>query len=138
MNPKKIVLVDDSRTILETVGFALEPLVEAGVITYEPRLYPKEFLWDLLDGKTDFDLLISDINMPEMNGLELIDIIKSEPAWYHKPILVLSTESSREMKEKGRKAGVVGWIVKPFDSARLRHVVRLILGIATELDDPAS
>lgn len=137
MNPKKIILVDDSRTILETVGFAFEPLIESGVITYEARLNPKELLWDLLEGKTDYDLLISDINMPEMNGLELIEIIKTEPALYHKPILVLSTESSKQMKEKGRKAGVIGWIVKPFDAARLRHVVRLILGIATEPDDRA-
>ncbi|MGE4296293.1 MAG: response regulator [Campylobacterales bacterium] len=137
MNPKKIVLVDDSRTILETVGFALDPLIQSGAIVYESRLNPKEFLWDLLDGKTGYDLLISDINMPEMNGLELIDIIKREPQWYHKPILVLSTESSAQMKEKGRKAGVVGWIVKPFNADRLRHVVRLILGIATEPDDRA-
>ncbi|GHV07782.1 Fis family transcriptional regulator [Campylobacterota bacterium] len=129
---KKIILVDDSRMILASVKDAFEPLEIAGLITYESWLNPKEFLWDLLDGKTNYDLLISDINMPEMNGLELVSIIKTEPAFYHKPILVLSTESSAEMKEKGRQAGVIGWIVKPFNAERLRHVTRLILGINAE------
>jgi two-component system chemotaxis response regulator CheY len=64
-----------------------------------------------------------------MNGFELIEIIKTEPKLFHLPILVLSTESSLEMKERGRKAGVIGWIVKPFDDRRLRHIVRLVLGV---------
>lgn len=123
------MLVDDSKTILETVGYALSPLVKSGAIEYETWLDPKEFLWALLGGATNYDLLISDINMPQMNGLELVEIIKSEPRFMPKPILVLSTESSKEMKEKGRKAGVIGWIVKPFNEERLRQVVRLTLGI---------
>ncbi len=127
--PKKIILVDDSRTILETVGYALEPMIKEGLILYESHLDPKALLWDLLEGRTDYDLLISDINMPQMNGLELIEIIKSEQRFYHKPILVLSTESSTQMKAKGRKAGVIGWIVKPFDAHRLRQVIYRILGL---------
>lgn len=126
---KKIILVDDSKTILETVRYAFEPLIEAGVIEYEPWINPAELLWALLDGTTSYDLLISDINMPQMNGLELISIIKSEPKLMPKPILVLTTESSNEMKAKGREVGVVGWMVKPFSEERLRQVTRLILGI---------
>lgn len=132
MRAKKIILVDDSRTILETVGYALEPMIQEGLIVYESRLNPKELLWDLLDGAVDYDLLISDINMPQMNGLELIEIIKSEDRFYHKPILVLSTESSAEMKQKGREAGVIGWIVKPFDAARLRQVLYRVLGLRSQ------
>lgn len=126
---KKIILVDDSKTILETVGFALQPLVDSGEILYEPRLDPAELLWDLLDGKTSYDLLISDINMPQMSGLELISLIKSEDRLKLKPIIVLSTESSKEMKDNGRKLGVLGWIVKPFNEVRLRRAVKLVLGI---------
>lgn len=129
---KKIILVDDSKTILETVGYAFEPLIKAGVIEYEAWLNPKELLWALLDGTTSYDLMISDINMPQMNGLELIEIIKSEVDLMHKPIIVLSTESSNEMKAKGRKAGVIGWIVKPFNEERLRQVVRVVLGIRVD------
>ncbi len=132
MRAKKIILVDDSRTILETVGYALEPMIQEGLIVYESRLNPKELLWDLLDGTVDYDLLISDINMPQMNGLELIEIIKSEDRFYHKPILVLSTESSAEMKQKGREAGVIGWNVKPFDANRLRQVLYRVLGLRSQ------
>lgn len=131
MSAKKVILVDDSKTVLETVGYALEPLIGAGIIEYESWLNPKELLWALLDGTTNYDLLISDINMPQMNGLELIEIIKTEPKLLYKPIIVLSTESSNEMKAKGRKAGVIGWIVKPFNEERLRQVIRVILGVET-------
>ncbi|GHS88593.1 Fis family transcriptional regulator [Campylobacterota bacterium] len=126
---KKVVLVDDSREILELVRYALKPLIEENLIEYEAREFPKEFLWDLLDGKVYYDLLISDINMPEMNGFELIEIIKMDAKFFHLPILVLSTESAKEMKEKGRKVGVMGWIVKPFNMDRLRQVVKLATGI---------
>lgn len=108
---------------------ALTPLIESGEIEYEAREDPAQLLWDLLEGKTTYDLLISDINMPQMNGLELIGYIKLEPSLIKKPIVVLSTESSDEMKEKGRKAGVLGWIVKPFNEVRLRRVVKLATGI---------
>jgi len=128
---KKIILVDDSKTILETVGMALDPLIRNGEVVYESHLNPRELLWDLLEGRTDYDLLISDINMPQMSGLELIGLIKKEPRLKHKPILVLSTESSPEMKAKGRAAGVIGWMVKPFTDKRLLHAVRLVLGIRT-------
>ncbi|MDR2905026.1 MAG: response regulator [Helicobacteraceae bacterium] len=125
----KVVLVDDSREILELVRFALKPLIDSGAIVYEAREFPKEFLWDLLERKTYFDLLISDINMPEMNGFELIELIKMEQNFFHLPVLILTTESSNEMRERGRKAGVLGWVTKPFNMDRLRQIVKISLGL---------
>ncbi|MCV6607786.1 MAG: response regulator [Campylobacterales bacterium] len=126
---KKVILVDDSRTILATAEMALEELVNSGAIDFKTYMNPEELLNDLNTGVVDFDLLISDINMPQMNGLDLSASIKADERFKKKPILILTTESSAEMKTKGKAIGVTGWMVKPFSDEKLVKSIKMVLGI---------
>lgn len=126
---KRIILVDDSKTILATAEMALEGLVSSGVITLKTYLNPLELKDDLLGGQEDFDLLISDINMPQLNGLDLAAELKQNDKFNTKPILILTTESSAEMKARGKEIGVTGWLVKPFSNEKLVKAMKMVLGI---------
>ena len=127
--PKKIILVDDSKTILATAEMALEGLVADGTITLKSYLNPVELRDALLSGAEDFDLLISDVNMPQLNGLDLATELKHSDTFKNKPILILTTESSAEMKAKGKEIGVTGWLVKPFSDEKLVKAMKMVLGI---------
>lgn len=72
----------------------------------------------------DPDVIITDINMPRMDGFGLIERVRAEDRHRDRPILVLSTENSDEKKERARKAGATGWIVKPFQPEKLIAAVR--------------
>src|SRR5512138_643967 len=65
------------------------------------------------------DLILSDVNMPNMDGIELIRALRAEDAYRHTPILMLTTDGAPERKRAGKEAGATGWIVKPFDPAQL-------------------
>jgi len=126
---KKVILVDDSKTILATAEMALEGLVSSGDITFKTYLNPAELLDALLAGTEDYDLLVSDVNMPQLNGLDLATQLKQSDNFKNKPILVLTTESSAEMKAKGKEIGVTGWLVKPFSDEKLVKAMKMVLGI---------
>ncbi|MCK4875337.1 MAG: response regulator [Sulfurimonas sp.] len=126
---KKIILVDDSKTILATAEMALGDLVGDGTIVLSTYLNPAELRDALLGGTEDYDLLISDINMPQLNGLDLAATLKQSDAFKNKPILILTTESSAEMKAKGKEIGVTGWLVKPFSDEKLVKAMKMVLGI---------
>lgn len=72
------------------------------------------------------DLLITDINMPKMDGFELIDAVRALPQFRGTPILVLSTEFSEDKKARARAAGATGWITKPFDATKLGAAIRRV------------
>ena len=74
-----------------------------------------------------FDLVLSDVNMPRMDGISLIRALCAEQAYKHTPILMLTTESSVERKREGKDAGATGWIVKPFDPAQLVATMQRVL-----------
>ena len=78
--------------------------------------------------KEVFDLVLTDQNMPRMDGLSLIRALRALPTYQRVPILMLTTEASDEMKAKGRAAGANGWLVKPFDPQRLTEVVKKVIG----------
>lgn len=126
---KRIILVDDSKTILATAEMALDDLVNDGTITLKTYLNPAELRDLLLSGGEDYDLLISDINMPQLNGLDLAAELKQNASFKNKPILILTTESSAEMKAKGKEIGVTGWLVKPFSDEKLVKAMKMVLGI---------
>lgn len=117
----KILVVDDSITMRQMVKFTLEKaghaVEEADSGLTALKLVEKE----------RFDLVITDINMPGMNGLELIKELRMRQATRTKPILVLTTEIDAERKSAGRAAGATGWIVKPFDPAALLEVLPRVL-----------
>lgn len=126
---KRIVLVDDSKTILATAQMALEDMVGSGAIEFKTYLNPVELLGNLQNGTENFDLLISDINMPQMNGLDLAQAVKSDIRFKQKPVLILTTESSADMKQRGKDIGVTGWMVKPFSDDKLVKSIKMVLGI---------
>jgi two-component system chemotaxis response regulator CheY len=74
------------------------------------------------------DLVVTDLNMPVMNGLELIKALRNLPAYKGVPILFLTTESDPEMKKEAKAAGATGWITKPFQQDQLVAVVKKVLG----------
>jgi two-component system chemotaxis response regulator CheY len=74
------------------------------------------------------NLVLTDHNMPRMDGLTLVRSLRLLPGYRTAPILILTTESGAEMKSQGKAAGATGWLVKPFDPQRLIDVVRKVLG----------
>lgn len=119
---KSILTVDDSPSLRQMVAFTLK---SAGYQVAEAA--------DGQEGleiakKQVFDLVLTDQNMPKMDGLTLIRSLRMLVAYKKVPILMLTTESSPEMKTKGRAAGANGWIVKPFNPNRLLEVVKKVLG----------
>lgn len=75
-----------------------------------------------------FDLVLTDQNMPRMDGLTLIKSLRALLGYQRVPILMLTTEASDEMKLKGKAIGATGWLVKPFDPQRLTEVVKKVIG----------
>jgi two-component system chemotaxis response regulator CheY len=73
-------------------------------------------------------LILTDQNMPRMDGLTLVKNLRAMPDYKSAPILILTTESSDDMKAKGRAAGATGWLVKPFDPPKLLEVVKKVIG----------
>lgn len=126
---KTVILVDDSKTILATAQMALEECEQNGSIHLKTYQNPAELLELLTNGEENFDLLISDINMPQMSGLDLSAALKSDERFKNKPILVLTTESTQAMKDRGKEIGVTGWMVKPFSDDKLVKAVKMVLGL---------
>ncbi|KFN40950.1 MAG: chemotaxis protein CheY [Sulfuricurvum sp. MLSB] len=126
---KKVIIVDDSRAVIATAELALEGLIGSGVIEFKSYLNPAELLANLQSGAENFDLLISDVNMPEMNGLDLSRSIKSDERYKTKPIIILTTESSEQLKMTGKEIGVTGWMVKPFNDEKLVKSLKMVLGV---------
>ena len=126
---KRVIIVDDSRAVVATAELALEEMISSGVIEFKSYLNPVELLEALQGGVENFDLLISDVNMPQLNGLDLVRSIKSDARYKTKPIIILTTESSNELKMAGKEIGVTGWMVKPFSDEKLVKSLKMILGV---------
>ena len=119
----KIVLaIDDSASIRQMVSFTLK---SSGYEVTE-AVDGMDGL-DKAKGKT-FDLVLSDQNMPRMDGITLIKSLRAMPQYKSVPIVMLTTESSEAMKQQGRAAGATGWLVKPFDPQKLIEVVKKVIG----------
>jgi two-component system chemotaxis response regulator CheY len=119
---RTILIVDDSKGVREMLRTALEA---DGYAVAE-----SEDGAQALDAcqATRPDLLITDVHMPRMDGLSLVEAVRALPALRFMPILILTTETGEAMKQRGRAAGATGWIVKPFRADRLSQVVARVLG----------
>jgi len=109
-----ILTVDDSASMRQMLGFILKSAgydVVQAASTEEAMAYANE---------RSFDMILTDQNMPGSDGLSLV---RALPAYGRTPIIMLTTESSDEIKAKGRAAGATGWMVKPFDPNRLLEIV---------------
>ncbi len=116
---KKILIVDDSRTIRQQVGFTL---TKEGFEVVEAE--------DGQDGLTklqanaDISMIVSDVNMPNMGGLEMVEAIRQIEQFKFLPIIMLTTESSGDKVDRAKKAGASGWLVKPFNPEQLVGAVK--------------
>lgn len=115
---KHILIVDDSSSIRQTVEFVLK----TNGYTVTSAVDGLDAL-SKLDGNK-FNMVISDVNMPNMDGLTMVKEIKSKPEYQYLPILMLTTESSQELKMKGKEAGAKAWLVKPFQPDKLLGAVK--------------
>jgi len=119
---KTILSVDDSSSIRQMVSFTLKG---AGYEVLE-AVDGQDGL-DKAKGKT-VDMVLTDQNMPRMDGLTLIKSLRAMPSYKSVPILMLTTESGDAMKAQGKAAGATGWLVKPFDPAKLLEVTKKVIG----------
>ncbi len=119
----KVLAIDDSKTIREL----LRSVMEAAGFDFSSAV-------DGVDGVERYaevrpDIVITDINMPKMDGYGVIDAIRKGDIDNQVPILVLTTESGDKLKSRARDAGATGWIVKPFDDVSLVSVIRRVTGL---------
>lgn len=117
---KTILTVDDSRTMRDMLKMAL---VDAGfrVVQAEDGVHGLE----MLEGETP-DVIVTDLNMPRMDGFSFIEALRQESAYRGTPILVLTTEVDTEKKKRAKAAGATGWIVKPFDTVKLVDAINRV------------
>jgi two-component system chemotaxis response regulator CheY len=120
---KRVLIVEDSTAMRSMIASTVEEM--KGYVTVEAangfealRIIPKE----------RFDLIITDINMPHINGLEIISFVKNHPSFNSIPIIIVTTEHSEEDRKKGISLGASEYIIKPFNPDHLKKVVKKVLG----------
>ncbi|MCK5771041.1 response regulator [Algiphilus sp.] len=117
-----ILTVDDSVSMRQMVAYTLRDagfdVSEAGDGTEALAAAEQQ----------SFDLVLADVNMPNMDGIALIKALRGLSSYQYTPLLMLTTESSMERKSEGKAAGATGWIVKPFEPENLVATVRRVLG----------
>ena len=121
----RILAVDDSRTIRDLVELTLTREGFEAVLA-EDGVHGIEVLEGMAEPP---DAILTDINMPRLDGFGFIEEVRRRGAYGGIPILVLTTESAKDMRTRARKAGATGWIVKPFDPARLVGALRTVTGL---------
>ena len=121
---RSILIVEDSSTTRALIKAIIEEMgdfhtVEASSGFDALKLLPTE----------DFDLIITDINMPDINGLEFINFMKSNPKYRDLPLIIVSTERSEEDKKRGMALGAKAYITKPFKANELQEVIKQVINI---------
>ena len=119
---KNVLIVEDSKAIRSMIRVSLE---EAGGFYATEAGNGFEALKTL--PTRSFDLIITDINMPDINGLELIGYVKSNPSYQKIPLIIVSTEKTEEDKKRGMALGAAGYVVKPFRKDELMAMVEKVL-----------
>ncbi len=119
---KTILAVDDSASIRQMVSFTLKGAGYEVIEAVDGQ--------DALEkaNQHNINLVLTDINMPRMDGLKLLELLRNLANYKNVPILMLTTESDSTMKAKGKEAGATGWLVKPFDPNRLLEVIKKVIG----------
>lgn len=125
---QRILVVEDSPTMRALLAASLEEISAHVKITeaangFEAlRILPRE----------SFDLIVTDINMPDINGLELVSFVKKNPAYASIPLVIVSTEGSERDRDRGIRLGADAYVMKPFDPEDLREIVRELLDGSSE------
>ncbi|MCV0439259.1 MAG: response regulator [Hydrogenophaga sp.] len=118
---RSILAVDDSASMRKMVAFTL-----TGAGYHVVEAVDGQDAWDKAQTHS-VDLVLTDQNMPNLDGLGLTRKLRAHPKFKSVPILILTTESSDQMKQLGRAAGATGWLVKPFDPGRLLEVIQKVI-----------
>ncbi len=118
---KTVLTVDDSKTMRDMLRLAL---TDAGlnVVQADDGVHGCE----VMNTQDKFDVIITDINMPRLDGYGFIDQVRKHPRHKATPVLVLTTESEASKKERAKQAGATGWIVKPFDPTKLVAAIKRV------------
>ncbi|HUW40705.1 MAG TPA: response regulator [Rectinemataceae bacterium] len=118
---KKILIVDDSAAIRQSISFILS---QEGYETFEATDGMEALT--RLESIENLDLILTDVNMPNLDGISFIKRARELPKYKFTPIIVLTTESQGSKMNEGKEAGATGWIVKPFNADKLLGIVRKV------------
>ena len=118
---KKILIADDSASMRQMVAFTLEEDGHTVIQTVDGEDAFSKF-------SSDVNMIITDLNMPKMNGIELIKKIRSGTVNRFVPIIMLTTESEQGKRDEGKKTGATAWIVKPFTPENLLETIKKVIG----------
>jgi two-component system chemotaxis response regulator CheY len=120
--PKRVLVIDDSSTMRSLIAASVEEIKD-----YEAVEASNGFeALKMLPAMT-FDLIITDINMPEINGLEIVSFVRNHPSYKDIPMIIVSTEQSEEDRKKGLALGATEYITKPFEPEQLKKVVQRVM-----------
>ena len=117
-----VIFVDDSETALASTRMVTNSMP----IEVKQYTEAQAALAEIKAGVTP-DLIITDLNMPVMNGLEFLQALRDNPSTSRTPTLMLTTETKAELKQQGKALGLTGWIVKPFNPAQLKQAITRVL-----------
>jgi two-component system chemotaxis response regulator CheY len=120
-----VIFVDDSETALASTRMVTDTMP----IEVKQYLSAVDALREIQGGVTP-DLIITDMNMPVMNGFEFLQELRKFPATARTPVLMLTTETRDELKQQGKALGLTGWIVKPFNPAQLKQAIARVLRLS--------
>jgi two-component system chemotaxis response regulator CheY len=120
--PKKVLVVEDSTTMRSLIASTVEELPGFTVIAVGNGFEALKIL-----PSQPFDLIITDINMPDINGLEIVNFVKNHPNYRTIPLIIVSTEQSEEDIKKGLALGASAYVTKPFNPDELRKTVQGLL-----------
>ncbi|MBT9536916.1 MAG: response regulator [Nitrospirae bacterium] len=121
---KSILIVEDSTTTRSLIRAVIEELGDFNIVEA-----PTGFDALKLLPVQDFDLVVTDINMPDINGLELINFVKSNQRYSNIPLIIVTTERSEEDKKRGMALGATAYVTKPFKAPELQDIVRKVLNL---------
>ncbi|MDA8431899.1 MAG: response regulator [Nitrospiraceae bacterium] len=120
---KTILIVEDSATTRSLIRAVIDEIGEFDTVEASSGFEALKML-----PQQDYDLIITDINMPDINGLELISFVRSNPRFSHLPIVIVSTERSEEDKKRGMALGATAYVTKPFKSFELQEIIKKTIG----------
>ncbi|MDP2276649.1 MAG: response regulator [Nitrospirota bacterium] len=121
---KSILIVEDSTTTRSLIRAVIEELGDFNIVEA-----PTGFDALKLLPTQDFDLVVTDINMPDINGLELINFVRSNQRYSNIPLIIVTTERSEEDKKRGMALGATAYVTKPFKAPELQDIVRKVLNL---------
>jgi two-component system chemotaxis response regulator CheY len=121
---KTVLIVEDSATTRALIRAVVEELDDFDTVEVSSGFEALKML-----PQQEYNLIITDINMPDVNGLELIGFVKDNPRFSHLPIVIVSTERSEEDRKRGMALGADAYVTKPFTSAELQAIIKKTMGL---------